>query len=417
MNNRFQSIQGFNDILYPEVNKFQHIEAVSRYHFNLFNLKEIKTPILEQAGLFVRSIGNDTDIVEKEMYAFEDKGGEKLSLRPEGTASAVRAYLEHSINKQEAIQKWFYIGPMFRHERPQKGRFRQFHQAGIEILGIEDPFVDIEVIVLASRIISSLAIKGVTMRLNSIGCPVCRPLYMEELKSFLNSVKDKLCDDCRRRIDTNPLRVLDCKKQGCSSATADAPKTTDHLCADCSSHFHVITSGLDKLKLAYSLDTRLVRGLDYYSRTVFEFTVDTLGSQNAILAGGRYDYLVELLGGTHTPAIGFALGIERITELIDIPAEHGLDLFFIPLTEEARYRAIDLAGYLRQNDKTCEIGYGEKTIKSMMRRADKLHAALVVIIGKDELKDGSVTLKRLSDGVQEKVKDAELLEAVQRIKG
>ncbi|MCL4557133.1 MAG: histidine--tRNA ligase [Deltaproteobacteria bacterium] len=415
MAKQFQSVQGFNDILYPEVGKFQHIESVSRQYFGLFNFKEVKTPVLEQAGLFVRSIGNGTDIVEKEMYIFEDKGGEILSLRPEGTAPAVRAYLEHNIDRQDAIQKWFYIGPMFRHERPQKGRFRQFHQAGVEVFGIDDPFADIEVILLADKIVSSLAVKGVTVRLNSIGCPACRPVYLRELKSYLNGITDRLCEDCKRRIDTNPMRVLDCKKEGCMAATAGAPKTTDYLCSVCSAHFSTLRSGLDALRQGYTIDTRLVRGLDYYSRTVFEFTAEDAGAQNAVLAGGRYDYLVELLGGAHTPAIGFAMGIERIAALIDMPAVHGPDIFFIPITEEARVRAIGLADRLRRADKTCEIGYGEKTIKSMMRRADRLNAAMVIIIGKDELRDGSITLKRLSDGLQEKVDDATLLEAVRRM--
>ena len=414
MNKRFQSIQGFNDILHPGIEKFQQIENISRQYFRLFNFKEIKTPIIEKTGLFVRSIGSSTDIVEKEMYTFEDKGGEKLTLRPEGTASAVRAYLEHSIDKQETIQRWFYIGPMFRHERPQKGRFRQFHQAGCEVFGIEDPFADIELLVLAGRIIDSLSIRGITVRLNSIGCPACRPEYTKALKAYLNGIKDRLCDDCKRRIETNPLRVLDCKKHGCIAATSDAPKTTDYLCSDCSAHFSTLRSGLDILKLQYTLDTRLVRGLDYYSRTVFEFTVnDTMGAQNAILAGGRYDYLVELLGGDHTPAIGFAMGMERMMEMVGAPSERGPDVFIIPLTEEAKYKAVEIAGQLRHTGKTCEIGYGEKTIKSMMRRADRLKAHAVAIIGKEELKDGYITLKNLSDGRQERVVYRDLVQSLQ----
>ncbi len=415
MDSKFQSIRGFNDIFYPESYKLQHIEDIAKKYFNLYNFKEIRTPLLEKTDLFVRSIGTGTDIIEKEMYTFQDTGGDSLSLRPEGTASAVRAYLEHSIDKQDPIQKWFYTGPMFRHERPQKGRFRQFYQTGCESLGIADPFIDIEIIKLADMIIEALSVKGITIRINSIGCPDCRPGYTQALKSYLNTIKDKLCDDCKRRIDTNPLRILDCKKHGCIAATADAPKTTDYLCSNCSAHFNTVKAGLDGLKLFYLIDPRLVRGLDYYSRTVFEFTAEDAGAQNAVLAGGRYDYLVELFGGTHTPAIGFAMGVERIAGLIDTPSINGLDVFIIPLTEEAKQKALDIALLLRQAEKTCEIGYGEKTIKSMMRRADRIKSFAVAIIGKDELKEGYVTLKRLSDGHQEKVKDMDIVGAIQHL--
>ncbi len=416
MENRFQSIRGFNDIFYPESYKLQYIEDIAKKYFNLYNFKEIRTPLLEKTDLFVRSIGTGTDIVEKEMYTFQDTGGDSLSLRPEGTASAVRAYLEHSIDKQDPIQKWFYTGPMFRHERPQKGRFRQFYQAGCESLGIADPFIDIEIIKLADTIINALSLKHITARINSIGCPVCRPAYTQVLKSYLNSMKDTLCDDCKSRIDKNPLRVLDCKKHGCIAATSGAPKTIDYLCADCSAHFNTVTSGLDALRLPYHIDSRLVRGLDYYSRTVFEFTTEDAGAQNAVLAGGRYDYLVELFGGTHTPAIGFAMGVERIAGLMDTPSVQGPDVFIIPLTEESKQKAIEIALLLRRAEKTCEIGYGENSIRSMMRRADRIKSFAVVIIGKDELKEGYVTLKRLSDGHQEKVKDIDIADAVQSIK-
>ncbi len=416
MDNRFQSIRGFNDIFFPESYKLQSIEDTAVRYFNLYNFREIRTPLLEKTDLFVRSIGTSTDIVEKEMYTFEDSGGESLSLRPEGTASAVRAYLEHSIDKQDPVQKWFYRGPMFRHERPQKGRFRQFYQAGCESLGIADPFIDVEIIKLADTIINALPVKGITIRINSIGCPECRPGYIKVLKSYLGTIKESLCDDCKRRIDTNPLRVLDCKKQGCIAATADAPKTTDYLCGDCSAHFNTVKTGLDGLRLSFLIDPRLVRGLDYYSRTVFEFTAEDAGAQNAVLAGGRYDYLVELFGGTHTPAIGFAMGIERIAGLIDTPSIQGPDVFIIPLTEESKQKALAIALLLRQAGRTCETGFGEKTLKSMMRRADKLQSFSVAIIGNDELKEGYVTLKRLSDGHQEKIKDADIVNAVQNIK-
>ena len=416
MDIQYQSIRGFNDILFPDSYKLQIVEDTARRLFDLYNFKEIRTPLLEKTVLFTRSIGTVTDIVEKEMYTFEDRGGESVSLRPEGTASAVRAYLEHSMDKQDVIQKWFYIGPMFRHERPQKGRFRQFHQAGCECFGIDDPFIDVEVVILAHGIIEALRISDITLRLNSIGCPVCRPGYTQALKAYLHGIQDALCDDCKRRIDTNPLRVLDCKKDGCIAATANAPVTVQHLCGDCSTHFVTLKAGLDRAGIAYTLDPRLVRGLDYYSRTVFEFTYGNAGAQNAVLAGGRYDYLVDLLGGPHTPAIGFAMGIERIGEAMVPPALPGPDVFLIPLTEDAKHKALGIASLLRSGSITCEIGFGEKTIKSMMRRADRLKAATVAIIGRDELAQGSVTIKRLSDGLQEKVKDADVPGAVARMK-
>lgn len=416
MNNRLQSIRGFNDIFYPESYKFQFIEQTARKYFSFYNFKEIRTPLLERTELFVRGIGTGTDIVEKEMYTFEDAGGETVSLRPEGTASVVRAYLEHSIDKQDPIQKLFYIGPMFRHERPQKGRFRQFYQAGCEVFGIEDPFADVEIIQLANTIIAALSLPNITLRINSIGCPKCRPEYTKALKSYLLSVKDKLCNDCQNRTEKNPLRVLDCKKLGCISATTNAPKTLDYLCNDCSLHFKTVTSALNSLGLSYILDTRLVRGLDYYSRTVFEFTTDQAGAQNAILAGGRYDYLVELLGGSHTPAIGFAMGIERISSLIKDPSIHGLDVFIISLNEHTKLKAIEIGTMLRQLGITCEIDYSNKSIKGMMRRADKLNAYSVIIIGENELKEGYVTIKRLSDGFQQEVKEAHLVDEIQRIR-
>ncbi|MGC8580259.1 MAG: histidine--tRNA ligase [bacterium] len=415
MNSKFQSIRGFNDTFFPESYKLQYIEDTARRYFSLYNYKEIRTPLLERTELFVRGIGTGTDIVEKEMYTFKDAGGESLSLRPEGTASVVRAYLEHNIDKQDPIQKWFYIGPMFRHERPQKGRFRQFHQAGCEIFGIGDPFADVELIKLANDILTALAVPDITLRINSIGCPVCRPEYTKALKSYLYSVKEKLCNDCQNRIEKNPLRVLDCKKQSCITATTHAPKTTDYLCNDCASHFKSITSELDRLKLSYILDTRLVRGLDYYSRTVFEFTTGQAGAQNAVLAGGRYDYLVELLGGQHTPAIGFAMGIERIASLISDPSVRGLDVFIIPLTDEAKHKALEIGTMLRHADITCEIGYTDKSIKGMMRRADKLNALSVIIIGENELKEGYVTVKRLSDGNQHRIKSTEIVTELQHI--
>ena len=409
MPGQFQSVQGFNDVLYPDVTKFNRIENTVRELFALYNFKEIRTPIIEKTGLFVRSIGGSTDIVEKEMYTFQDKGEESLTLRPEGTASAVRAYLEHDIDKKDAVQKWFYIGPMFRHERPQKGRFRQFYQAGIEVFGIDDPVIDVEVIELAKDVIDALYIKGVVIRLNSIGCPACRPDYIRELKLFLYGVKDQLCDDCKRRIETNPLRVLDCKKNGCISTTKNAPKITEHLCADCASHFDSVKRGLDLLKIQYTIDTRLVRGLDYYTKTVFEFTVDTNNAQNAVIAGGRYDYLVELLGGGHVPAIGFAMGMERIADMLKLPDERNPDVFIAVLVPRARSKAFELMGMLRQNGIMCDTTYGEKTIKSMMRRAGKLKARVVMIIGEDELEHGYVTLKRMADAHQDKVQDSEVL--------
>ncbi len=416
MDTRFQSIRGFNDIFYPESDRMLRIENTAARYFDLYNFRELRTPLLEKTDLFVRGIGTGTDIVEKEMYTFEDAGGESLSLRPEGTASAVRAYLEHSMDKHDPIQKWFYRGPMFRHERPQKGRYRQFYQAGCEAFGVADPYMDIEMIQLADAIIAALSLEHITVRINSIGCPACRPGYIQALRTYLKGVSDKLCDDCQRRIDTNPLRVLDCKKHECIAATADAPATTDHLCTDCAGHFTAVKTGLTGLHLSFTEDPRLVRGLDYYSRTVFEFTTEYAGAQNAVLAGGRYDYLVELFGGPHTPAIGFALGVDRIAGLTTTLQARGPDVFIIPLTEEAKQKALAVAQLLRQSGAVCEIGFGEKTLKSMMRRADKLQSFAVALIGSEEIREGLVTLKRLADGVQKKVSDSGIADALREMK-
>ena len=416
MDTRFQSIRGFNDIFYPESDRMLRIENTAARYFDLYNFRELRTPLLEKTDLFVRGIGTGTDIVEKEMYTFEDAGGESLSLRPEGTASAVRAYLEHSMDKHDPIQKWFYRGPMFRHERPQKGRYRQFYQAGCEAFGVADPYIDIEMIQLADTIIAALSLEHITVRINSIGCPACRPGYIKALRTYLKGVGDKLCDDCQRRIDTNPLRVLDCKKHECIAATAGAPTTTDYLCADCAGHFAAVKTGLAGLHLSFTEDPRLVRGLDYYSRTVFEFTTEYAGAQNAVLAGGRYDYLVELFGGPHTPAVGFALGVDRIAGLTSALQTRGPDVFIIPLTEEAKQKALAVAQLLRQSGAVCEIGFGEKTIKSMMRRADKLQSFAVAIIGSEEIREGVVTLKRLADGVQKKVSDSGIADALREMK-
>lgn len=313
-----KAIRGFNDILGIDSGKFFFIEKKAREVFCLYGFSEIKLPVLEKTELFTRSIGDTTDIVEKEMYTFavskgEGHKGESLTLRPEGTASAVRAYIEHKLYNDKPLNKLFYMGPMFRYERPQKGRYRQFYQIGVEVFGESSPLMDAEVVEMAGRFFKAIGLEDISFEVNSLGCPKCRPAYRDELIKFLQTVKSDLCENCLRRIDENPLRALDCKSEGCKVATKNAPAIMDSLCGDCDTHFKEFYSAAENCNLPnLKINNRMVRGLDYYSKTAFEVTTESLGAQNTILAGGRYDSLVKELGGPHTPCVGFALGIEQI---------------------------------------------------------------------------------------------------------
>ncbi|HWI41089.1 MAG TPA: histidine--tRNA ligase [Verrucomicrobiae bacterium] len=395
-------IKGFNDILPAETAKWQHIEATARRVFGLYGLSEIRVPIMEKTELFARSIGDATDIVEKEMYSFTDKGGNAVTLRPEGTAGAIRAFIEHKLHAADSVTKLYYMGPMFRYERPQKGRYRQFHQIGAEITGVSDPRIDAQVLTMLCHFFRELKLTEPSLEINSLGCSACRPSYRASLHAFLGERLGELCDDCRRRHTTNPLRALDCKNPGCAAATAGAPAMVDHLCSDCDEHFRLTRDYLDAVGTAYRVNPRMVRGLDYYTRTTFELVTGLLGSQSAVAAGGRYDRLVADLGGPDVPGIGFAMGVERVALLLE-SAEFAVrpDLFIAAVGGEAQKEAFRLMTALQRAGHSVEIDYEGKSLKSQMRRADKFRARFTLIVGESELVSGSAVLKDMDRGTQQ----------------
>ena len=396
---KLKALNGFKDILPADVLLWQRIEQTSRDIFGRFQFSEIRMPILEKTELFARSIGETTDIVEKEMYSFTDKG---VTMRPEGTASLIRAYIEHGLYVQKPIQRLFTIGPMFRHERPQMGRLRQFHQVDAEVIGSLHPRVDAEVMAMAEMLLRELGI-SVSLELNSLGCPECRPVFRKRLIAFLEERMAALCDDCKRRSSTNPLRVLDCKNPSCREQVESAPSILENLCAGCEEHFDAVQKHLRQLGVVYSLNKFMVRGLDYYCRTTFEFITGDLGSQSAVGGGGRYDGLVEQLGGPkNLPGIGFAMGIERLVLLLQQQEAkeekvQELDLFVAGLGEESAYYCYGLVHELRQAGLRVGMDHEGKSLKSQMKQADKAGAAFVLIIGEDELKKGTGVLRNMNN--------------------
>ena len=397
-------VKGFNDILPGEVEKWQHIEATARRVFELYGLSEIRIPILEKTELFSRSIGDATDIVEKEMYSFEDKGGNKVTMRPEGTASVMRAFIEHKMHAIDPVARLYYMGPMFRYERPQKGRYRQFHQIGAELTGVADPTVDAHVLTMLTHFFAELGLTEPTLQINSLGCPACRPVYREALKGFLLNRIELLCEDCERRYQTNPLRALDCKSPGCQEATKGAPSMLDYLCPDCTGHFDTTRRYLDLVGTPYSINERMVRGLDYYTRTTFEMVTSLLGSQSAVAAGGRYDGLISELGGPQLPGIGFAMGVERVALLLaEKDFSRRPELFIATMGEAAHAEAFRLMAALQRLGVSVELDYEGKSLKSQMRRADKFRSRFTLIIGDDELGRGTAPLKDMDGGVQGEV--------------
>ncbi len=397
-------IKGFNDILPGEVEKWQHIEATARRVFELYGFAEIRVPILEKTELFARSIGDATDIVEKEMYSFTDKGENQVTLRPEGTASVMRAFIEHKLYANDPVAKLYYLGPMFRYERPQKGRYRQFHQIGAEVTGVTDPKVDAQLLTMLCHFFAELGLVEPRLEINSLGCPECRPAYRQVLKEFLRAKFELLCDDCKRRFETNPLRALDCKSTGCQEATNGAPSVLDHLCAGCADHFARVRGNLEAVGTDYSVNPRMVRGLDYYTRTTFELVTGLLGSQSAVAAGGRYDGLIAELGGPALPGIGFAMGVERVALLLaEREFQKRPELFIAALGEPAQAEAFRLMTALQRQGVSVEIDYEGKSLKSQLRRSDKFNARFTLIIGEDELAKGRGALKNMDQGSQEEV--------------
>ncbi len=400
---KIKALNGFKDIVPGEIELWQKVENTARDIFARFNFNEIRMPILEKTELFARSIGDSTDIVEKEMYTFIDK---QITMRPEATASLLRAYIQHGLHVQKPIQRLFTIGPMFRHERPQKGRLRQFHQMDVEVLGTPNPRVDAELMAMGAMLLEEL---GITMSLeiNSLGCPICRPGFRAALLSFIDDRKDALCEDCTRRSKTNPLRVLDCKNSACREQVAEAPSIQEHLCSECDKHFDAVQEGLKQLDVQYSLNKFMVRGLDYYTRTTFEFITKDLGAQAAVGAGGRYDGLVAKLGGPKAPGIGFAMGLERIVLLLQQQKEPvdstQIDIFVAGLGEKASEFSFPLAHKLRRKGLFTAMDHEGRSLKSQMKQANKVNARYVLIIGENELKQGTAVLRNMENQEQQEI--------------
>jgi histidyl-tRNA synthetase len=408
---QYKTLKGMQDILPPDIFLWQKVEQTARQIFSVYGFQEIRTPIMESSTVFSRSIGESTDIVEKEMYTFTDKGDRTVSLRPEGTASVVRSYVENHLDKLPAPQKFYYLGPMFRYERPQSGRFRQFYQIGVEAFADPSPRMDAEVIAMLERLLSGIGLEGISFQINSIGCEQCRPGYRDALLGFFSDKKEHLCDDCKRRYDKNPLRILDCKASTCQEQRQGAPKITDHLCEGCRSHFEQLQILLSLLQVSYSLNADMVRGLDYYTRTTFEVTSQSLGAQNAVAAGGRYDRLVKEFGGPETPAIGFALGMERVIELLkktELQIPPSPSVFFAVLGDAAGSACLVLAEQLRRQGLWAEVGDSTSSLKSQMRRADRMAVRHVFIMGDDELRSGLLKWKNLSDASQGEVRISDM---------
>lgn len=401
------AIKGTRDIFPEEISRWQQLERLIHKQCQIYRYEEIRTPIFEHTELFQRGIGDTTDVVEKEMYTFEDRAGRSITLRPECTASTVRSYLENKMyaNPSQPV-KLYYIGPMFRYDKPQAGRYRQFHQFGIELLGSASAVGDAEIISLAYEFLKNLELADLKLYINSVGCPQCRPAYQKELKEYFYSRKDKLCKDCLGRLERNPLRILDCKEEACQKVSEDAPKLLDYLCQECSDHFGHLKELLSATGISYEINPRLVRGLDYYTKTAFEIQYPHLGAQSAVCGGGRYDGLIEECGGDPTPAVGFAMGMERILIALDqqklLPAKKDpLMVFFMPLGEEAQKKCFELLGKMRSIGISAEMDLMNRGIKGMMKQANRADARWAVILGDNELAEGMITCKDMIQGNQQ----------------
>jgi histidyl-tRNA synthetase len=400
-----QALKGFKDLLPGESEKWVFMEETARRVFQTFGFAEIRTPVLERTELFVRSIGSATDIVEKEIYSMTDRSGDSIALRPEATASVLRAFIEHNLQAQQPVNKLFSIGPMFRHERPQKGRFRQFHQINAEMIGTDSPYADAEIIYLLIQILDYLGLQETRLRLNSLGCPDCRPSFSAALQEFLEDQRLILCPDCQRRMKTNPLRVFDCKVERCQEVLTEAPTITAFNCGPCQKHFEEVQELIAPLVIPVQLDPRLVRGLDYYTRTTFEVSASHLGSQDAVAGGGRYDGLIKQLGGPDLPAIGFAIGMERAALLMS-SLENWVKqplVYLIPLGAEARKKAFTLFRNLHKKEIPALMEYEDRSLKSLLRRADKSQSPYVAILGTDELSREQILIRNLETKEQEEI--------------
>ena len=402
-----QKIKGFSDLLPETARRYTYMEDVARDVFDRFGFQEIRLPLLEKTELFSRSIGDETDIVQKEMYTFPDRKGRSLSLRPEATAGVVRAYIENNLQAREKVSKLFCFGPMFRYERPQKGRQRQFHQINVESFGSSSPIADAEMILMLWSFLRGINLKNITLEINSLGCRDCRSAYERQLMAHLSEQsRDDLCEDCQRRTQANPLRIFDCKNPHCADMVASAPPILDHVCSECLEHFDTVRSLLQSMGIPYTVNPRLVRGLDYYQRTTFEVISENIGAQSAIAGGGRYDGLVQLLGGPDVPGIGFACGMERLNLLLGEIPSNPPDFYIAVLDEEAFELGNRLAGTLRSQGYRGEMSYTSSSLKSQMRQANKLEARFCLLLGSDEVAQKRVTVKNMATGEQSTVPES-----------
>lgn len=414
----YKAPRGTNDILPEDQVYWQYIKGKAVEICRLYGFGHISTPAFEDAGLFMRGVGESTDIVNKEMYLFKDRSGNELALRPEGTASVCRAYVEHGMDNLPQPVKLYYFADIFRYERPQAGRFRQHHQFGCEAIGEASPMLDAEIIHMVMKFFDLLGLTNLSLKLNSIGCRHCRPTYLEKLTNYYNSMSPALCSDCLNRLQKNPLRLLDCKKTTCQTVAESAPQSIKFLCEDCNTHFHLLTTYLESLGIPYILDHRLVRGLDYYTKTVFEIQPVNGGSQSAIGGGGRYDDLIEQLGGNSTPAIGFATGIERLilnikNQGIEVPSAAKPSLFIAYMGGLASREALKLAARLREEGIPLIMAYGDKSLKSQLRQANSIGVKYAVIIGEDEIKAGTVMLRNMYSSEQREIEMSNIIAELQ----
>ena len=403
-----KAIKGTKDVLPQDAYKIQYIEATARETAADFGYKEIRTPVFEHTELFQRGVGDTTDVVQKEMYTFDDKGGRSITLRPEGTAGAARAFLENGLCNEALPQKVYYLVSCYRYEKPQAGRLREFHQFGVECFGTQSPLADAELIALASVVFDRLGVTGLRLEINSIGCPTCRAKYYDALRSYFAARKDELCDTCRGRLERNPMRILDCKSPVCQEIAKDAPAVTDYLCDECREHFDKVQSYLKAQNIDYIVNSRIVRGLDYYTKTVFEFVSDSIGAQGTVCGGGRYDGLIAELGGAPAPAVGFAAGIERLLLVmeatgVEIPRPEGPTAYLAGLDDACREKAFGLCVKLRAAGIAAETDHMKRSVKAQFKYADKLGAKYVAVIGGNELESGAMNVKRMATSESETV--------------
>ena len=403
-----KAIKGTKDVLPKDVHKNQYIEATALDIASKFGYKEIRTPVFEHTELFQRGVGDTTDVVQKEMYTFDDKGGRSITLRPEGTAGAVRSFLENGLCNEALPQKVCYLTSCYRYEKPQAGRLREFHQFGVECFGTAFPLADAEIIALAKSIFDTLGVRDLSLEINSIGCPKCRAEYHKALKEYFASRKDELCDTCKGRLDRNPMRILDCKSPICHEIAQGAPVVIDYLCDECKEHFEKVQKYLDAQNIEYKINPQIVRGLDYYTKTVFEFVSNSIGAQGTVCGGGRYDGLVEELGGQHTASLGFGMGLERLMLLMEaqgceFPQAEKPDLFIVALGEKATLKALEIAKDMREEGFSALLDLNQRSVRAQMKYADKLGAKFNVVIGDNEVENKIAKLKNMQTGEETEI--------------